>query len=126
MLRTLLADGAFGHVQPLSETTKELERVIAEEKTIIEMKQRIDAGEHIPNPRRWRGDYEILEKLWGWVLIAQKKVMFATKATDGVDELSTINLGLAASTVRVNDVIAVLHGSKVLIVLRPVAGGENQ
>lgn len=63
VLRTLLADGAFGHVQPLPEKTKELESVFAHEEKILDMKQRLDAGEHIPNPRRWRDDAEILEKL---------------------------------------------------------------
>ena len=63
VLRTLLADGAFGHVQPLPEKTKDLERVLENDEKILDMKQRLDAGEHIPNPRRWRDDAEILEKL---------------------------------------------------------------
>lgn len=55
-----------------------------------------------------------------------KKVMFSAKDTNGVDGSSMINLGLAASAVMVNNVIAVLHGSKAPIVLRPVDGSESR
>ena len=37
-----------------------------------------------------------------------------------------INLGLAASSVNANDVIVVLHGSKVPIVLRPTEGLDGR
>lgn len=118
VLRTLLADGSFGHIQPLPEKTKDLERVLGDESNIMDMKRRMDAGEHVPNPNRWRGDYELLEKLWGWGLIVQKKVMFVTKTANSINGQASIKLGLAASSVQVNDVVVLLHGSKVPIVLR--------
>jgi hypothetical protein len=124
VLRTLLADGAFGRVQPLPEKTRDLERVLADEALIKHMKQRMDAGEHVPNPNRWRGDYELLEKLWGWALIAQRKVLFATKAADKNDRQALIFLGLAARSVAVDDVIVVLYGSKVPVVLRVAEGNR--
>ena len=126
VLRTLLADGAYGTVQPLPEKTKELQRVLSDEKKIMDMKRRMDASEHVPSPRRWQEDYVVLEKLFEWALIAQKKVLFTTKAVDGVDGPDSIQLGLSASAVQVNDVIALLHGSQVPVVLRPADGGENQ
>jgi hypothetical protein len=125
VLKTLLADGAFGTVQPLPEKTKELERILADENKIMDMKRRIDAGENIPNPRRWWEDYALLEKLFEWALIAQKKALLVTKAIEDVDGSDSINLGLAASAVQANDVIVVLHGSQVPVVLRPAEGGEN-
>jgi hypothetical protein len=126
VLRTLLADGAFGNVQPLPEKTKELERVLGDESKIMDMKRRMDAGEQVPNPRRWRDDYVVLEKLFEWALIAQKKVLFVTKAVDIIDGPDSVNLGLAASAAQVNDVIVLLNGSQVPVVLRPAEGGENQ
>ncbi|KAE9376315.1 HET-domain-containing protein [Stipitochalara longipes BDJ] len=125
VLRTLLADGAYGSVQPLPEKTKELQRVLNDETKIMDMKRRIDAGEHVPNPRKWQEDYAVLEKVFKWALVAQKKVVFTTKALDGVDGPGSINLGLSASAVQLNDVIVVLHGSRVPVVLRPAEGGEN-
>ncbi|PMD48141.1 HET-domain-containing protein [Hyaloscypha variabilis F] len=126
VLRTLLADGAYGTVQPLPEKTKELQRVLSDEKKIMDMKRKMDACEHVPNPSRWQEDYVVLEKLFEWALIAQKKVLFTTKAVDSVDGPDSIHLGLSASAVQVNDVIALLHGSQVPVVLRPADGGENQ
>lgn len=126
VLRTLLADGAFGSVQPLLENIEKLQTILAAEHEIMETKRKGEAGEYVLNREIWQTDYVILKKLFEWALIAQKKVMFVTERMDGVDGPDSIHLGLAASKIQVNDVIAVLHGSQAPVVLRPAEASENQ
>jgi hypothetical protein len=126
VLRILLADGAFGTVQPLPETVEKLERILGDENEIMDMKRKMDAGEYVLNQKKWEDDYTLLKKLFEWALIAQKKVMFVTKAAKGVGGPDSIHLGLAACVVQVDDIIAVLHGSQVPVVLRPAESGDNQ
>ena len=116
ILRTLLADGAFSHRQPLDVGTRELERIILSETEILEKKRIFDSN---PDVHGGRDVYEVLEKLWGWGLIAQKKVLFTTADVDNSrDAIDGINFGLAATAIEPGDKIAILHGSKVPIVLR--------
>jgi hypothetical protein len=119
ILRTLLADGAFGPTQPIRESMGELLKIIQDEEDIvIKMKDR----SRIPLAEidQWKGRYELLEKLWRWALISQKKFLFTTNAIAGPDTIEGLNLGLAARSIEVGDTIVILYGSKVPIVLRPV------
>jgi hypothetical protein len=119
ILRALLADGAFGPTQPIRESMDELLKIIQdEEDIIIKMKDRSS----IPSAEtdQWKDCYELLEKLWRWALISQKKFLFTTNAITGPDTIEGFHLGLAARSINVGDTIAILHGSKVPIALRPV------
>ena len=119
VIRTLLADGAFGFTQPLEVHTSELERIMASETEIVEKKKLIDRGVPVQNINRWQQDYAILEKLWAWGLIAQMKVLFTTAGADGkTSSALEIDLGLAATAVQAGDFVAILHGSRVPIALR--------
>jgi Heterokaryon incompatibility protein (HET) len=129
VLRTLLADGAFGHIQPLERdgvvSMKELDRIIEKEAEIVEMKARIEDRKEVPNVNRWRSDYAVLEKLWQWALVAQRKVLFMTRGLDGAG-VENIEMGIAGADVRDGDAVLILHGSRVPVVLRRVEGGQGR
>jgi hypothetical protein len=74
-LRTLLADGGFGHEQPLTYSIEQLLDVI-------------DRGEHLKALRMVDAD-ELLKKAGAWSLILERKRCFMA---DGVEGL-TFELG---------------------------------
>ena len=124
VLQTLLADGAFSHDQPLTASTREIERVMQSETEIVEKQAQLDGGRYVENVNRWRRDHELLEKLWGWSQVAQKKVVFTTEGPLGsTPSPDVIDLGLASSAIRPGDKVAILHGSRVPVVLRQGPAG---
>ncbi|KAK4078861.1 hypothetical protein Purlil1_11799 [Purpureocillium lilacinum] len=109
VIRTLLADGAFGHEQPLGYSIDEIIRVCETEDMIQAVKDR--AG-----PGFGEGDYKILEKLREWGLIVQQKRLFLSDKYD---------MGIVPKTAKEGDLICLLHGSKVPCVLRRSGVGEK-
>lgn len=63
LLRTLLADGAYGHAQPIRDEMMDLLRILEKEKNIVRMKARIDAGEMVPDSNKLLQNYKILGKV---------------------------------------------------------------
>ena len=109
ILRTLLADGAFGNEQPLSS--------IAD---IMATYRKSGDGEHAENAGEPHG--EIAGKLHELVLILQKKRFFVSEE---------LRLGLAPEDVhrngaKVGDAIAILEGSRTPCLLRPLEGNCYQ
>ncbi|GFG16213.1 hypothetical protein IFM5058_07846 [Aspergillus udagawae] len=108
ILRTLLADGAFGNVQPLNDIDE-----------IIQVYEDEDKIQERTNNERMFSDpkYKTLEELREWALIAQQKKLFLS---DGYD------VGLVPKTAKIGDLICLLHGSKVPCILRPTADSEER
>ncbi|CAG9954298.1 unnamed protein product [Clonostachys rosea f. rosea IK726] len=100
IIRTMLADGAFGHEQPLQHSIEDIIRVCKKEQSIQ------DGTE----------DYNILEKLRQWGLIVQQKRLFLSDNYD---------MGLVPKTAHRGDLICLLHGSKVPCVLRRNEASEG-
>jgi hypothetical protein len=109
VLRTLLADGAFGNQSPILEPMHDLVDVYDLENEIED------------NDSPGSEDRILLRRLREWGLVAQKKGLFLT---------SNNVLGLAAHTstggAKEGDMIANLQGSKVPCVLRPGRGESKQ
>ncbi|KAB5513476.1 heterokaryon incompatibility protein-domain-containing protein [Coniochaeta sp. 2T2.1] len=101
IVRTLLADGAFGHEQPLGYSIDEIIRVCDNE-------DKIQAANNISVPGCGH-DYKILEKLREWGLIVQQKRLFLSDQYD---------MGLVPKTAHEGDLICLLYGSKVPCLLR--------
>ncbi|RYO12110.1 hypothetical protein AA0111_g12645 [Alternaria arborescens] len=110
LVRTLLADGAFGYDQPLGYSIDEIIRVCENEDKI---QATIDkAGQWCDD-----GDYKILEKLREWGLIVQQKLLFLSDKHD---------MGLVPKAAREGDLICLLHGSRVPCILRRSGVGEER
>ncbi|GIJ84614.1 hypothetical protein Asppvi_003463 [Aspergillus pseudoviridinutans] len=109
ILRTILADGAFSNDQPLKYDMNEIIQVYEEEDKIQKRTNNASAF----------GDkqYEILEELREWALIAQQKRLFLS---DGYD------VGLVPKTAKIGDLICLLHGSKVPCILRQTADSKER
>jgi hypothetical protein len=110
LVRTLLADGAFGHNQPLGYSIDEIIRVCENEDKIRAAMNK--AGESCDD-----GDYKILEKLREWGLIVQQKLLFLSDKHD---------MGLVPKAAQKGDLICLLHGSKVPCILRRSGVGEER
>ncbi|KUL81565.1 hypothetical protein ZTR_09192 [Talaromyces verruculosus] len=108
ILRTILADGAFGNDQPLNDM-KEIIQVYENEDKI---RKQTDNERQFSNSQ-----YKILEALREWALIAQQKKLFLS---DGYD------VGLVPKTAKMGDLICLLYGSKVPCVLRQTADSEER
>jgi hypothetical protein len=110
LMRTLLADGALGHQQPLPRVYKYVEAV-NRGKDVGQLRKRrhtlTDDEESLV------ADYERLEDL---ALVAKGKRWFFTEH---------LQLGLAAEVVRHGDLLAILHGSKTPVVLREMGEGSR-
>lgn len=109
LIRTLLADGAFGHKQPLEYPTDEIIRILNSEDKIQADKDSallVDVG----------GDYKMLEKVRQWGLIVQQKRLFLSDKYE---------MGLVPRTAKKGDLICLLHGSKVPCVLRRSGIGDK-
>lgn len=110
IVRTLLADGAFGHEQPLKYGMDKIIRVCEDEEKIQAAND--NAGRGLGD-----SDYEILEKVREWGLIVQQKRLFLSDKHD---------MGLVPKTAHEGDLICLLHGSKVPCVLRRTGVGEER
>lgn len=111
LMRTLLADGAFGHGGKIPDSMNELIEICDLEDEIEN--QVSQAGHHNLSPI-WKGRKEQLDRCREWSLIVQRKKLFLCDRRDG----KALHLGLAPRTIRVGDVVAILRGSKVPVVLR--------
>jgi hypothetical protein len=110
LVRTLLADGAFGHEQPLPYSMDEI--IWA-----CEHEDEIEAANTAQGPRSGDRNYEILEKVREWGLIVQQKRLFLSDQYD---------MGLVPKAAQKGDIICLLHGSKVPCVLRRSEVGEEK
>ncbi|KAH7159348.1 heterokaryon incompatibility protein-domain-containing protein [Fusarium sp. MPI-SDFR-AT-0072] len=110
VVRTLLADGAFGNEQPLGCRMSEIIRV-------CENEDKIQAANDIAGPGYSDSDYKILEKLREWGLIVQQKRLFLSDKHD---------MGLVPKTAHKGDLICFLHGSKVPCILRRSGVAEER
>ncbi|KAI3573980.1 heterokaryon incompatibility protein-domain-containing protein [Fusarium oxysporum f. sp. albedinis] len=110
LVRTLLADGAFGHEQPLGYSIDEIIRV-------CENEDEIQAAIDKAGPWCGDGDYMILEKLREWGLIVQQKLLFLSDKYD---------MGLVPKTAHEGDLICLLHGPKVPCILRRSGVAEER
>jgi hypothetical protein len=103
----MLADGAFGGIGKANE---DIHHIL----DVYDLKEEIKKFDATDSP-----DLAILRKIEIWGLVAQIKAIFYT--TKG-------RIGLAAhsnnSAAKVGDKIAILAGSKVPLVLRPVNQGK--
>jgi hypothetical protein len=110
IVRTLLADGAFGHEQPLKYGMNEIIRVCEDE-------EKIQRANDSAEPGLGDSDYQILEEVREWGLIVQQKLLFLSDEHD---------LGLVPKTAHEGDLICLLHGSKVPCILRRTRVGEER
>lgn len=111
IMRAMLADGALGSEQPLKRIDKFVDAIKKSEEIRELRHHRATLTE---DQKLMVADYERLEAL---ALVAEQKDLFFTKHLD---------LGLAADAAQEGDFIAILHGSRVPIVLRKVDGKENE
>jgi hypothetical protein len=100
LLRTLLADGGFGHEQPLSFSIEQILDVIDREE-FLKASRIVDAD-------------DLLKKVRGWSLILQRKRCFMADGAGG------LTFGLGFFYIMPGDVVCILYGSSVPFVLRPV------
>jgi Heterokaryon incompatibility protein (HET) len=105
LMRTLLADGAFGSKQPLPDPIDDIIRVCHDEQRIQALKDRHRATRSDAEQR----DVEILDRLRDHGLIAQQKCLFLSDSFEP---------GLAPAAAQPGDLICILRGSKVPCVLR--------
>ena len=110
LIRTLLADGAFGHEQPLPCSLDEILWVCEHEDEI----QAASNSQGSPSGNR---NYEVLETVREWGLIVQQKRLFLTDQYD---------MGLVPKAAKTGDLICLLHGSKIPCVLRRSDVGEQR
>lgn len=109
LMRTILADGAFGHKQPLVDTPGQIRQICDMESQI----EREVAGG--PLPPSMRAKKTILDQIRKWSLIAQQKKIFLCE--DREDD-QVLHLGLAPRAIRPDDYVCLLRGSRVPCLLR--------
>jgi hypothetical protein len=117
-MRTLLADGAFGHTQPVPDSPRELIDICQREDDINKKVKAAGSGDL---PTELQFDKAVLDRCRQWSLVAQMKKVFLCQqegAAGGLD------LGLAPQCVEVGDVVALLRGSKTPCLLRPLESGR--
>ena len=103
LIKVMLADGAFGHKQPLDERPWEFARISESEKEIERLNP---SNSPIAATRK-----QMRDKLRQLSLIVQQKKVFLCQSTEGGD----LFLGLAAHAIREGDAVTILRGSKVPI-----------
>jgi hypothetical protein len=109
MMRTLLADGAFGSQIPLSDAeVDELTDLVENEGAIQEAYDDIRA-KPATESKEQRQKYQRLERLREQALIVQQKKVFVTASG---------HLGLASKCVKAGDLVYVLQGSRTPCLLR--------
>ncbi|KAH0559818.1 hypothetical protein GP486_003666 [Trichoglossum hirsutum] len=105
LMRTVLADGAFGSKQPLPDRIADIIRVCHDEARVQGLKDREEAA----RSEAERQDVEILDRLRDNGLIAQQKRLFLSDSYE---------LGLVPTAAQRGDLICILRGSRVPCVLR--------
>ncbi|KAH8892685.1 HET-domain-containing protein [Thozetella sp. PMI_491] len=115
LMRTLLADGAFGHQQHLSDEKIRQFMMIADCETAIQEKDDLAREGKVEKSVADKEEYQKLEDLRDRALIVQQKLVFLTENGQ---------LGLASKAVEVGDQVWVLHGSRTPCLLRedPTSG----
>jgi hypothetical protein len=119
LMRTLLADGAFGHEQPLPYDIHDIINVVENEKEIQEREDKyrgLSPGEAGTRTVAEKLQAEILERVRDWCLIVQEKVSLTDRGC----------LGLAPKSAGYGDSVCVVFGSRVPFVLRKVERGADE
>lgn len=111
LIRTILADGAFGHHQPMADSPNEIIQICEEEEEIEAARRK--AGPEGLSPEVI-DKKEALDRCRQWSLIVQQKKIFLCQG----QEDGELDLGLAPKAVQNGDLVCVLYGSKVPCVLR--------
>ena len=120
LMRTLLADGAFGHIQPLPDPPRDIIRICKEEQDIEAELRNAGHGRLSPQLERRKA---LLDRVRQWSLVAQqKKVFVCRKAAE--EGAGALDLGLAPRAVKVGDVVVLLRGSKTPCLLRTLENGK--
>ena len=113
LMRTVLADGVMGSEQPLR-CVPEMVKIIKDGEHVRQVRDGGITGELTEPEKETLATYEKLEDL---VMIAEKKRVFYTE---------NLQLGMAAGAVQEGDQIAIVHGSKVPLILRQAKGGSGE
>jgi hypothetical protein len=119
VMRTMLADGAFGHEQPLVVSPQRIIQICNEENE-IENRLRTAGGLLSEDIKQKK---EILDRCRQWSLVVQQKRLFLCQ---GSDDGGPLDLGLAPKVVVQGDVVCLLRGSKAPCVLRRLEGGGER
>ena len=117
VMRTMLADGAFGHNQPLAVSPQKIIQICSEEEEIETELRKVGSvllSEEITQKK------EILDRCRQWSLVVQQKRLFLCQGSEG----GLLDLGLAPKVVKKGDLVCLLHGSKVPCVLRSLDEGD--
>ena len=105
----MLADGAFGHKQPLVDTPADIIRTCDDEREIEAVSSAAEKKEALHRCRQWS-------------LLVQKKKIFLCEGMNS----ELLDLGLAPKAVRKRVLICLLRDSKVPCVLRYLSSGSRQ
>jgi hypothetical protein len=117
IFQTLLVDSAFGENQPIPENIDELIGAYLDEKEITSVPAQPDstskAAEDGVGESATKSPQNLLRKVRGYSLVVQRKRVFISDRN---------HLGLAPLTIREEDLIFIIHGSKTPCVLRRPEG----
>ena len=126
LMRTLLADGAFGHAQPLLLPIEIIMQILEREETIRDNRVNrklnsskqpaLKSSETSEEKDRARIEHDLFQMIREWSLITRNKRVFLTDEYD---------LGLVPEIARGGDSICLIDGSKVPCVLRKVEGADG-
>jgi Heterokaryon incompatibility protein (HET) len=119
VMRTMLADGAFGHKQPLVVSPQKIIQICNEEKEIETELRKVGAG---PLSEEMEQKKEILDRCRQWSLVVQQKKLFLCEGS----EEGGLDLGLAPKAVKKGDLVCLLLGSKAPCVLRSSDEGSGR
>jgi hypothetical protein len=107
-MRIILADGAFGHIQPLVDTPRQIRRIYAME---YQINRAVKAG---PLPPNTKVPKDLLDQIRTWSLIAQKKRIFLCQVRDE----QFMDLGLVPRAIQICGLVCLLKSSRVPCLLR--------
>jgi hypothetical protein len=118
-MRTMLADGAFGHNQPLAVSPQKIIQICNEEE---EIEAELRKAGSVPLSGEIAQKKEILDRCRQWSLVVQQKRLFLCQRSEG----GLLDLGLAPKVVKQGDLVCLLHGSKVPCILRRLDEGDGR
>jgi Heterokaryon incompatibility protein (HET) len=113
LMRTVLADGAMGSQQPLR-CVPEMVKIITHGEHVGDIRDAGRINELTPEEKEVLAEYEKLEDL---ATVAELKRVFFTE---------NLQLGMAPSAIQPGDQIAIIHGSKVPLVLRQISSRSKE
>jgi hypothetical protein len=119
VMRTMLADGAFGHKQPLAVSPQKIIQICNEEEEIETKLQKVGSGPLLGEIMQKK---ELLDQCRQWSLVVQRKRLFLCQGS----EEGPLDLGLAPTVINKGDLVCLLRGSKVPCILRSLDKGDGQ